>query len=1443
MVDDMTQKINEAWVVANCSEGWSWSTPHSQQSVVNEKSVRYTWSSSKKFPLHWSIKERSAPCLKFEVKMQTSDGQMIRKTFQAVDLAGFVLCPGEELETWLLESDPAGFPGKLHVRLQFDTRKQKNLRDKKSLKAPSKGILNGRLHVHLRGGTKLVRPTNSSSPLCALLDVYSAGTSAQAAAMRSRIDEDGGSNPTWNEHFVSPVQVGNGMVPILNIIVQTAEREPIGLTSVPLFDSIFLDGHVLDARLPVRPWDEAAASQNKIGELGVSVQVLLDGSPTSTEDVSAAAPFVVTVLDGESFDYSGYDWNGQIEPAVQVVLNGSDERQTNAVSHDSRASPAWNRKLYFPSLPKNDRFTVSLLNDNTLSEECKVIACAHVQLRPLGTQSTQKQIAELKCPDSDSIVGKLHLSVEDTNLTLGGGCWQGTLSEQDRKQMELLQASAYIKVGVCRGRKFRDSIGRVHKAIVRLVCISKNSEPEKIIGETDLENDGLRKSQRIKEDRCFVWNHDFSFKRGDFNFASSKFLLRVIDCTMTGPMKDIGEVDISGMIKGMDGKGDVANDPAWVDLNPVTDNSEGIQPDKGCGSLQFHVDQIEPRRGLLSLKVKDVVGNLTSRSFALLGDNVSEFVKARVEPDGITARTKSNSLSDMLELEFSNCDENRDTLSVSLLCDDPDLIENVLGKCSLNIQRVIGAPNTWHTFMEPLSHAVTGKPLDCKVSCEVKLSTKRTTLDTSANPSTVSLPPVDANTEAIKCLTAKRLKSIFYKIDRDGSGTVSQDEFITAMHEDLDIVDILGSQVQNARKLFDDLDSNKDGELSWDEFQKVCVQQAELAGSSANASQGEGDHFFQAQVGGDEAFAPVGDGPQMETSRQPETQRSSSSSSGKSSRANTRKKPLRPGKRRKSFTRPIRTRDTQTFEKHDENMMARRDLDDPHELKAQIRALREEKRNVEEECRMLKLESRRSRGKNQRKISETNRLMSHALSGTTGPQPETSMTDDVRIELEKRLLLLEAENIALKERPDVFSATGGGDESFAPVQDDTPEHDTSTKVKLRQLELEKQQQQELHDKELEALRAENQRAQNELADIQERQEALEREAAEKASRLELEKQNTKKLHATLNELNFERMQYAPIDGDDKAGRNRYRLVQMMALEAEQTRLLEDARSKRKEQNAAAARLQSAIRGCKDRAKFKEAKATRSFAAVVLQASYRARKAKQNYDSEREQVSGASRSIQAAYRGRLARKDLAYKQKAAARIQGGFRGRKDREKVDKLKRERASALAIQRQLRRRKSTKAVHQLRTQKQKETDAAILLQSHVRANQGRHSFNLKKDKWEQEQKEERSATSIQKIVRRKQARRDVKKAEQLKRGNHSAAYKIQKNVRKRMQGRSPVMLRTHSRPRVSKDENSYTDLNNATARLIQHLSQSRHRDASIEKAKDTLAGALHDISNSNTN
>ena len=73
---------------------------------------------------------------------------------------------------------------------------------------------------------------------------------------------------------------------------------------------------------------------------------------------------------------------------------------------------------------------------------------------------------------------------------------------------------------------------------------------------------------------------------------------------------------------------------------------------------------------------------------------------------------------------------------------------------------------------------------------------------------------------------AKSLKDMFCNIDRDGSGSVSREEFIKAL-ERLDVVALTREQMEAAA---DELDNDGDGQVDWQEF---------LGGSGLDEAAGE----------------------------------------------------------------------------------------------------------------------------------------------------------------------------------------------------------------------------------------------------------------------------------------------------------------------------------------------------------------------------------------------------------------------------------------------------------------------------------------------------------------------------------------------------------------------------------------------------------------------------
>jgi len=1232
------------WIKVSCGE-WSSSTTHIS---ISKASVAqgFTWNFNSKFPLQWSLSEKSIPILDMVFKSQLSSGAFLEQTLESLDLAPFVFSANQTMESWLPVVDVSTNETTALVKVRVAFRINST-----STTKISHNVLNGKIHVHLRGATKLNKMLGSFAELeCGLTKV------------RSAVDEDGGSNPVWNEHFLIPI-VDTKETPLLHVSIKDGIKT-CGKVSIPVFDYILVHGHVFDASLPLRD----VVTGVKVGLVSVSVQALLSQvSNEKTENFKT-----ITIVGGKSLDYSPYNWSGQIEPKIQISQGNRVLHCTNPASWDTKSNPLWNQSFTLSDDEISTKLSVQLLNDCTIEHEQLV---GQGILDPINDCDTWVELIGAK----DRGLGKVRVVLDSCTNTVAA-------------LKDSVQGNRTI-IRVSRGRQLKDVHGRVHKASLKLFAVHDNENV--LIGESVLQNDGLKKSQRVlEENRMFEWNHEFC----------------VLTQNLMLSVRDERDVQVESIILK-----DLSPSPTWFDL------SLG-------GQLEISETPIPYIKGILKFTLTEMIGSFPSRYFASDEDGVREFVKLRLDPEGDSVKSSINELHQPLHIQYSNFDKIRNFIVVGLYCDDPDYPENILGQCEIDLSRMFETLKFQDT--QVLKHAITGRDMNVSMSFQVELTSM------TEEP---AIHPADKEMETMKCLTLQRLKGLFYKIDTDGSGEISVNEFVAALTKDKGLVRVLGLTGSN-KSVFNAMDSDGNGIVSWDEFQKYCTTQL---------SKEEGNIEFENK--GDESMAPV-------------------------SKVKRIKKKKMTTKKRKSSI--LKTRDTTTHSKYDENEMELRRLNDPLELKDKVNELRFELSKMEQENKQLRAERNKKR------------------------KSYSKITDDSSL------------NTIASDNP--FKVSPGGDESLAPQDDDSDV--ISLKKQLRQSVLERQILEANHKFEMQNMNDQTTNNKVSLDEINRKSQEFEEQksalaeklAVEKSRRLELSRkleQSTLKLGLTQNNDQF------------------WKLVKSRALEEEENERLMRAYEIRDVKNKHAIKLQAYFRKIRLQKDYLNEKQARKNGAMKIQSLYRSRTSQQQYQESRKRANGASALIQSSYRGQKTRSEISRLHKAAIQIQCQLRKKKGLLLVEETKRQHMSAVGLQCIFRRHRSLLQVSKKQSQQNTEKQAAVRLQAAIRGNNTRGEFKIKLENEKMKKHEHRAATSIQKHARRKQAKKEKEKQIQVEANREVAACRIQRIVKNRY---SKVV--SNKENNSQKSTASFTDVNDALQKSKSFVKMYIPKGMTAAKAHESL-------------
>lgn len=193
-----------------------------------------------------------------------------------------------------------------------------------------------------------------------------------------------------------------------------------------------------------------------------------------------------------------------------------------------------------------------------------------------------------------------------------------------------------------------------------------------------------------------------------------------------------------------------------------------------------------------------------------INDTMDIFFKLRANPkcqfqkSQLYDNVKDNIiLTDEIVITFEGIDS---VITLFILEDKSDILDNIIGKIVIPIATIEGSEKTDIYEIES----------ENEYSCKMEIMIHKL-------PAESEMVGTDRSNTLNRYSTISNLKRMFYKIDKDGSGTISFEELCYAMENNEKIRELFefagcsGSR-DDMKRLFDEIDTNNDGSIQWEEF-------------------------------------------------------------------------------------------------------------------------------------------------------------------------------------------------------------------------------------------------------------------------------------------------------------------------------------------------------------------------------------------------------------------------------------------------------------------------------------------------------------------------------------------------------------------------------------------------------------------------------------------------
>jgi Ca2+-binding EF-hand superfamily protein len=621
---------------------------------------------------------------------------------------------------------------------------------------------------------------------------------------------------TWDQQFIFPVFASSGLEMLnLNVIGLSGDEELysneniIGSTSFPLFPFIFLDGHVMDNWYPL----ESEYGSSKVGEVFISLQFLAEGSrvygqkDTSSQSIEDSQKYLTVTVDAGK-GLRDPSWKGRTDPVVELqIVEGTKNVMGAMISSNPCVSkqnnPSWGDILQLPT-KKEMEHSSGIFLEVVVRNTCKrrgdgVIARGKILLDPttFNKSTVFNKWIELERENSgggdtfNSIKPSIHLLIQGygacPHIEKSFKCHRGSYL-----LLEVMEASE-IPID-----SFIDQDPFVHLELI--TKDKKDPVNSKVLMEWDSEphvNGGSHPS----------WVHHAMLPIEDeYPLSSLTLCASIINsesetndvavqlCSAVLPLQSLSTIN--------------SYEPSdlWLDLA----KSEGIEGESNA-KLHVKLTKLLKAKGSLKITIMSAKGITFSDAFckARLSLRNSKWYATDVSPS-----SSSPTWNKEISLSYSTDNLNLTDIPMvhfSVFDDNGKVEKNHLGSSSVSIFRCLATPGKVIEEWFPLY----GDGCAGDIKVKMVFESENADVSVAATKGTVLDAPSFDVGDVNKLAAMKRL---FYFFDNDNSGRISRDEFEQALTgKDVIANDPFIAKLMG-KNMFEVLDRNGDGGVSWEEF-------------------------------------------------------------------------------------------------------------------------------------------------------------------------------------------------------------------------------------------------------------------------------------------------------------------------------------------------------------------------------------------------------------------------------------------------------------------------------------------------------------------------------------------------------------------------------------------------------------------------------------------------
>ena len=1272
-----------------------------------------------RIPLHWCMRQRFAPILNAVLMTQSSvlQPQTVPAGFVSLPLASMVMQPSHILDTWLdfQSASGASTGAKVHIRTQFKVKK-----DRKTpfSHAGTSRRVSGKLHVHVISAERL---KGMASPF-ANLRLFSSASLAAPASARTCSDKDGGSEPTWNEHFVLPLSVLSSScgTPLLCLDVNDdANKACRTLTTVlPIFSHVTCEGHLQEGAYPLTYLDETA-DPKKRGAIRLSLQFVEDAP--SDGDVGAANGedseeiWKVTAVAARNAFQHGWKGRNDYYLCVIPVVGAKELReqaQETFVAQDAGQEPMWNDTLRFKltrSPSESVEFRVELRNDNFADIDESEVAHCTADLPPGGNSDAWHPMKSFRGKN-----GSVRLIIQKVSA-----------DSPDEPQEN---APGYFQITNIRANKLRRKGIRLHEARLSLLVPGSN---------------GSARSTALRDDDnspVIAWEEEFFFLSDEMLFEKG-VQLAVYSSDSSQPCS-------RGFIR--------ANEAACMQLTPAF--SEGVceleelegehaGALKSFGRIDVSYRYLPPLSGSFVLNLKNVVflgqenelGTFGRQEVFFkfgLGARSKRYVKS--SPFLLSMLSKSGAYKcegqRSLRFPFSTLRSfSRPSLHIVLCLSTPiDGGRSVIGEGRISLMDSLHGERT--AKQEVCALMFNGAETNVRVNFSVNFTahdeeaTKRHFAAPDPGESNAAMRGSADAAGIVFSERVKALKRLFYRIDADGNGSVNFAELKAAMSQE----NFLASSGLDASRMFFEMDTDKSGRVSWGEFRafasKFCVSAGERGDDDTASAE----------------TSSAGSTAAREMARKPNAKKHAG--------------PSPPAKR--AWDKASKRRPLHFIRRQNVDASLRGELNDPTALRDEIVSLRKKVMSLEDENKALRVAARTSEKRARDEVRNAQNEMNSYLYGyqsraaASRPMQEPDGNDAVSMEsmlMEQNANLMarvaELEALALdssqRENPPLRqpAATSIIHAGYSPRTAAAEASDLNARCAQLEEQLEKKQ------SKVNAAKEKN---------------------AELLDDLEKEKARSAQLKVELESV-LQQLMQSQREKFLAESKTRWKRAQSIAEQRKLSDEMDRRNANRRKSISAASVLQNKLRSRMVRRDYLRVKDSRTRAATRIQSRYRSKRASDETHRYRISANKSACCIQSRYRGVAARRNARQRAHAATQLQSTYRGHLARRDAASAAEQHENAIKLQALMRQRNAKRELAALREERQVHDDAARTIQIKARAR-----FARKKQRVDDAALEhELAAARIQSISRGREQRKEYRRLRKIRSEKEAAATKIQRRAR----------------------------------------------------------------------